>query len=178
MLNILKSMYKNVMMCVRVAQNDTKDCQDSKYYENLKPNVNTNFYITDCFKSLTGVKQGCILSPLLFSMFIKELNNYFYDSTVRHVSMLTNEKATSMLMYADDLVILSDTVFEMQAKIDLLYDFCSKWGLTINLNKTKMMVFRNGGYLKSIEKWNYGESKIEVTTYYAYLGMIFSSRLC
>ena len=41
-----------------------------------------------------------------------------------------------------------------------------------------MMVFRNGGYLKSIEKWNYGESKIEVTTYYAYLGMIFSSRLC
>ena len=181
MLNILKSMYENVMMCVRVTQNDTKVCQDSKLFrENCKSNfnVNTNFFITDCFKSLTGLKQGCILSPILFNLFIKELNDYFCDSSVRPVSLLTNEKATSMLMYADDLVILSDTVFEMQAKIDLLYDFCSKWGLAINLNKTKVMVFRNGGYLKSIEKWNYGESNIEVTSYYAYLGMIFSSRLC
>lgn len=174
MLNILKSMYSNVMMCVRVAQNYSNDCQGNKFDDNFK----ANFFITDCFKSLTGVKQGCILSPLLFSLFIKELNTHFLNSSVRPVQLLTNEKATSMLMYADDLVILSDTVFEMQAKIDLLYDFCSKWGLTINLNKTKMIVYRNGGYLRSIEKWYYGESNIEVTTYYAYLGMIFSSRLC
>ena len=83
-----------------------------------------------------------------------------------------------MLMYADDLTIFADTVFDMQSKIDLLFNFCSKWGLTVNLNKTKMVVFRNGGYLKSIEKWNYGGISIDVTTYYAYLGIIFSSRLC
>ena len=81
-------------------------------------------------------------------------------------------------MYADDLTIFSDTVFGMQKKIDMLYNFCTKWGLEVNMNKTKMMVFRNGGYLKSIENWTFGEKDIETVTYYAYLGMVLSSRLC
>ena len=83
-----------------------------------------------------------------------------------------------MLFYADDLAIFADTVFDMQKKIDMLYDFCAKWGLKVNLDKTKMMVFRNGGYLRSIEKWTYGGINIDAVTYYSYLGMIFSSRLC
>ena len=76
------------------------------------------------------------------------------------------------------LQFFADTVFDMQTKLDLLHIFCKKWKLIVNLDKTKMMVFRNGGYLKAIEKWNYGDENIEVISYYAYLGMIFSSRLC
>ena len=172
MLNILKSMYQTVMMCVRVKQSDMTICTD--YNESSA----TKFCITDCFKTLSGVKQGCILSPLLFSLYISELKKYFDNSTVRHVSLLTNDVDTSMLMYADDLTIFSDTVFDMQRKIDILFNFCVKWGLEVNLNKTKIMVFRNGGYLKSIEKWTFGGMHLDAVTYYAYLGMILSSRLC
>ena len=46
------------------------------------------------------------------------------------------------------------------------------------MGKSKLIVFRNGGYLKSSEKWNFGADRIEVTSYYNYLGMLFSSRLC
>ena len=56
-------------------------------------------------------------------------------------------------MYADDIANFADTLFDMQKKIDLLFEFCSKLCLTVNLNKTKMMVLRNGGYLKDIEIW-------------------------
>ena len=187
MYNILQSMYKNVMMCIRLKHNASTH-QTSDLKENVDFNVNADYCIsdyinadyciTDYFKCMSGVKQGCILSPLLFSLFIAELNHYFSNSTVRNVSLLTNDTETSMLMYADDLTIFADTVFDMQTKIDLLHSFCKKWKLIVNLDKTKMMVFRNGGYLKAIEKWNYGGENIEVISYYAYLGMIFSSRLC
>ena len=174
MLKILKSMYESVMMCIRVQKTDMTHCNGSIRNEN----VAAGFCVTECFESMSGVKQGCLLSPMLFNLYIAELQKHFNNPHIRHVSVLTNDKETSMLMYADDLTIFADTVFEMQNKIDMLYDFCTTWGLQVNLNKTKMMVFRNGGYLKSIEKWSYGVSNIDVVTYYAYLGMIFSSRLC
>ena len=174
MLNILKSMYNNVMICVRVQQNDMTHCNNTVYSQNLR----SDFCITECFKSMSGVKQGCVLSPLLFNLYIAEIKEHFNESTIRHVPLLTNDTETSMLFYADDLAIFSDTVFDMQKKIDLLYTFCEKWGLTVNLDKTKMIVFRNGGYLKSIEKWSYGGVNIDTATYYSYLGMTFSSRLC
>ena len=69
-------------------------------------------------------------------------------------------------------------IVDMQRKINFLYDFCSKYKLTVNQSKTKMMVFRNGGVIKAIEKWTYGGVEIEPVTYYPYLGVTMSSRLC
>ena len=125
MLNIIKSMYRNVMICIRVQQNDMTNCNNYDHNE-IKP---SGFCITECFQSMCGVKQGCILSPLLFNLYIAELNEHFNKTPIRHVTLLTNDTSTSMLYYADDLAIFADTVFEMQKKIDLLEDFCAEWGL-------------------------------------------------
>ena len=40
-------------------------------------------------------------------------------------------------MYTDDLLILSQTAAGLQNSLDILSKFCSKWGLSVNLNKTK-----------------------------------------
>ena len=123
-------MYRNVIICIRVQQNEMTKCNDD-----ANDGTNTsNFCITECFQSMSGVKQGCLLSPLLFNLYIAELKEHFNKTTVRHVSSLSNDIETSMLFYADDLTIFADTVFDMQRKIDILYDFCEKWGLTVNLN--------------------------------------------
>ena len=75
-------------------------------YQNFECRVIHNGVLTDTFKVNTGVKQGCILSPLLFSLAI--------DWVMRHVTQERRRgiqwSLTSMLEdldYADDLGLLS-----------------------------------------------------------------------
>ena len=48
--------------------------------------------------------------------------------------------------------------------------------MKMNLLKTKVVVFRNGGPLRRYEKWKFDDFKLEVVTYYKYLGLLLLSR--
>jgi hypothetical protein len=39
--------------------------------------------------------------------------------------------------------------------LDTLYNYTEKWKLSVNINKTKIVVFRNAGILRDDEKWYY-----------------------
>ena len=82
-----------------------------------------------------------------------------------------------MLLYADDIAQVSDMVGRLQKQIDVLYNFCKLTGMKVNESKTKIIVFRNGGIVKSNEKWYYNNKLIENVTYYRYLGLFYTSRL-
>ena len=71
----------------------------------------------------------------------------------------------------------SDTVIRLQRMIDLIAKFCKAVGMKLNLNKTKIMVFRNGGIVKQIEKWLYQGTQIEIVSIYKYLGLYFTPKL-
>ena len=49
--------------------------------------------------------------------------------------------------------------------------------MEVNLTKTKIIVFRNGGKLSSKEKFLYNGKTIDIVTHYKYLGIVFNSRL-
>ena len=53
----------------------------------------------------------------------------------------------NLLLYADDIVIFSNTSEGLQKDLDILNDNCQKWKLAANIDKTKVMVFRKGGIL-------------------------------
>lgn len=142
-------------------------------YQDVKARVKSPCGITDSFDCPYGVRQGCTLSPLLFSLFINDLNDYVSEGC--H-GITLNLRRLFTLLYADDLVLFAETRIELQRMINRLKSYCDCWNLKINLQKTKVVVFRNGGYLRSYEKWFYGEDAIEVATYYKYLGIVFSSR--
>uniref|UniRef100_T1GLV9 Reverse transcriptase domain-containing protein n=1 Tax=Megaselia scalaris TaxID=36166 RepID=T1GLV9_MEGSC len=73
-----------------------------------------------------------------------------------------------VLLYADSF----------QLMINLLGTYCENWRLTVNLMKSKVMVFRIGhGRYASNEKWRYKVELIEVVKEYVYLGFIISSNL-
>jgi hypothetical protein len=45
-------------------------------------------------------------------------------------------------MYADDLVLFSETADGLQSQLDALYVYANVWGLKVNVNKSKIVCFQ------------------------------------
>ncbi len=56
------------------------------------------------------------------------------------------------LLFADDLLMISDTVNGLQKKLNVLQKYCLKWNLTVNMYKSKVVVFKRGGAIAGTEK--------------------------
>ena len=146
-------------------------------YMSLQSCVNTSVGITDFFYCTIGTRQGCMLSPILFSLFINDLVSYTNKVGCEGIYVDEEAQNLNILMYADDIADGSDMPIHTQRQINQLQLFCSHWGLGVNLDKTQIIVFRRGGPLKNYEKWFLDNRRIEVVPHYKYLGLIFSSRL-
>jgi hypothetical protein len=75
-------------------------------------------------------------------------------------------------MYADDMVLFSESIVGLQQMLDSLYTYTKKWSLCVNTDKTKILVFRNRGKIKSDEKWNYCNCNLEIVDSFCYLGLM------
>ena len=91
--------------------------------------------ITQCFSSNIGLKQGCNLSPILFNIFINDLNEIF-DKTFCQPAKIKNLTLNNLL-YTDDLILVSETSSGLQNCLDRLQEYCDKWRLTFNIKKTQ-----------------------------------------
>ena len=93
---------------------------------------------TKSFSCQKGVQQGCSLSSLLFSLFLSELET----EVAEHEDGVPLMNATlNMMMFADDIVLLSTSAQGLRKHLETLEDYCSKWNLQINAAKTKVSVF-------------------------------------
>ena len=45
------------------------------------------------------------------------------------------------MLFADDIVLIADTVFELQNKLDVLYEVTTKLGIIVNINNSKVMIW-------------------------------------
>ncbi len=77
-----------------------------------------------------------------------------------------------MLLYADDIIIFADSAEGLQNGLNILSDYCQKWKLTVNKEKTKIMVFRKGGRLPNEILQTH---ELEITSHFSYLGIVFST---
>ena len=80
-------------------------------------------------------------------------------------------------MFADDVCIYSDTAIKVQRQINTIREFCHNTGMELNLNKTEIIVFRNGGYLRNYEKCIYNSTQIQTTSIYKYMALLFTPKL-
>lgn len=127
--------------------------------------------LSESFISKQGVKQGCLLSPVLFSLYLNDL----HDSLPGGIQV--GDTKVKVLMYADDIVLLAKSPEELQNMIDALYDYCNIWGLTVNLAKSKIIIFREGSRISKSLNFSYGEKKIELVNEYKYLGVLLTYNL-
>ena len=140
-------------------------------------NVRNNHEITDFFDCPVGLKQGCLLSPLLFSIFISELSRNINTETRHGIQLLPDMNTIHHLLFADDVILVSDSVTGLQNKLNVLYSQSRRLGLHVNKDKSKIVIFRKGGYLSKHENWTYGNTKLEIVNSYKYLGIDFSTRM-
>jgi hypothetical protein len=85
-----------------------------------------------------------------------------------------NTTRLNCLLYADDLILLSESEKGLQSCLDSLNSYCNRWKLKINITKTKVMVFRKGKRKFSQFNFTTDSQHIEVVEKYKYLGVILS----
>ena len=146
-------------------------------YESVKAKVRTGGDLTPSFLCPRGVKQGENLSPVLFSLFIEELANDIRTHGKHGIQLVPDIVEVLILLFADDVILASDTVQGLQNQLNVLYNTAHNLGLVINLEKSNIVVFRNGGHLSLNEKWYYGTDRFKIVNSYKYLGIYFSTRL-
>ena len=79
-----------------------------------------------------------------------------------------------MLLFADDTVLFADTLEELQILMDNLHEYCCKWNISVNITKTKSMVFKSGNRREHLNL-QYDGSPLETVNTFTYLGMTLSS---
>ena len=129
--------------------------------------VKVNEELTDWFDIETGVKQGCILSPILFSMFINDLT---IDIKSANRGINFEGLNISSLLYADDVVVFAEPPQDLQQMLDCIDRWCQKWGININPKKTKAMHFRHKRRLITRHTLSIGSAPVDYCHEYRYLG--------
>ena len=132
--------------------------------------------ITSFFPFTKGVRQGCPMSPILFNLYINDIFGIANNGNEIGLSLEEGTKINA-LMYADDLILLSETKEGLQTKLDKLKDYCDKWQLDVNIKKTKVMIFNRGNKLIK-SNINYKNVQLQNVKYFKYLGFTISAKNC
>ena len=108
--------------------------------------------ISQTFLTTIGQKQGDVLSTILFNIHINELPGQFLEDSrssdnINDIQYLDDTKINNLL-FVDDLVFFSLSKEDLQERISILGQDSNKWGLELNLSKTKIMIFSKQGTTK------------------------------
>ena len=146
-------------------------------YSSVKSCVRSDDGISDVFSCPIGLRQGCSLSPILFSLFINELDDVMRNSDIRGIQLFPDFTSVFMLMFADDIGLVANTIGGLQKELNLLNSFCNNYKLKVNIAKTKIVVFKKGGQLSKKEHWSFNGKAVEVVSSFSYVGIHFTNRL-
>ncbi len=101
---------------------------------------------------------------------MSDINEYLDNSTGIDV----NDLLIAYILFADDLILCSETPEGLQTLLNQLQIFCSKWHLILSPTKSKIMVFNKRKVAKNVV-FTFNNSVLEIVFEYKYLGVIFSS---
>ena len=138
-------------------------------YESTQAKVKKGSVTTSTLSTNQGVIQGCPLSPHLFNLFLEMVMNEAIKDYEGGIDV--GGELISNLRYADDVVLLAETVEEVQLLTSFVEAQCQKYHLNINNTNTKVMKF--GREMENVEVY-LSTGRIEQVGEYKYLGVWFT----
>ena len=105
-------------------------------YRSVNSCVKLTYDANNYFACKIDVQQGAVFSPLLFSLFLNDLETELGRTPFQGVELGTRK--INSLLYADDMVILSDTQEGLQLLLKIFENYCNRWRLAVNTNKANI----------------------------------------
>ncbi|MEW8548192.1 MAG: reverse transcriptase family protein, partial [Candidatus Thiodiazotropha sp.] len=141
-------------------------------YNKISASVKLSRDISSCFDICLGLKQGEPLSPLLFVLFVNDIYSYLNseDESPSINGIDIDRMCFFILMFADDMVLFSESPDELQTLLDNLHRYTTDWGLKINTAKTKVLIFQKRRQHLT-RSWKLNNVVLDVVDSFCYLGL-------
>ena len=140
-------------------------------YKNATSAVYYNNTIGEWFRTSVGFRQGCLLSPTLFNIFLERIMETALEKHKGTVSI--GGRTITNFRFADDIDGLGGSEEELNNLVEGLDKASKAAGMEISVEKTKVMCNRKGGFTKGVE---IGGVKLEEVTSFKYLGATISEQ--
>ena len=143
-------------------------------YEDVQCSVRINGVLSDWFGVHNGVKQGCIVSPTLFALYVNDLAT---EIKTLNCGLSVGDHEYSILLFADDIALITDSEEKLQQMLNCLQLWCSKWRMSLNMGKTKIVHYRPTNMARSDFQFKVGDTDVGYVSKYKYLGLWLEEHL-
>lgn len=136
---------------------------------------------SDTFPCRCGVKQGCPLSPTLFSLFFDHIVDYLrLPQRWEQTPAVPGAGALNSLLFADDVVVAANSERDLNQLMKRLATFCDDWDMTVNTDKTKVMLVGGTAHERRLARSGqrairFRQRTLEYVRQYKYLGIVVDS---
>ena len=133
--------------------------------------IRWNGMLSQFFSISNGVRQGGVLSPIFFNVFIDDLSCALRDT---EIGCFIGNVCLNHLCYADDMVLLAPSPCALQQLLNVCYNYAAANDLSYNTKKTKCMTFFPDNLKYDSPTFKLNNVTLPCVDRYKYLGVIIS----
>ena len=116
-------------------------------YNCIKSSISFSGLNSPFFACDLRVRQGENLSPVLFALYLNDLESYLLHKNLDGITIDITTEGLRLylklfsLLYADDTVLMANNPDDLQNCLRAFAEYCEQWKLSINTDKTKVFIF-------------------------------------